>query len=61
MVGLEIVMLSELSQTEKNQYYVISLMCRIEKKNHTNEPTYKTETVTDVEKKLMITKGCEVR
>ena len=32
MVGLEIVMLSELSQTEKNQYYMILLICRIEKK-----------------------------
>ena len=44
---LEIVILSEVSQTEKDKYHIISLICRIFKKG-TNELIYKTERVTDV-------------
>ena len=42
-VDLEIVILSEISQTEKDKYHMISLICGIEK-NGTNELIYKTET-----------------
>ena len=40
-MDLENTMLSEISQTEKDKYYTISLICGI-LKNNTNE--YKTET-----------------
>ena len=43
-MGLEIIILSEVSQTEKDKYHMISLMCRIFKKNDTNELIYKIET-----------------
>ena len=41
-MDLEIVILSEASQIEKDKYHMISLICGI-LKNGTNEPTYKTE------------------
>ena len=53
---LEIVILSEVSQTEKGRYHKISLTCGIFK-NDTNELTYKTEIDLDIENKLMVTKG----
>ena len=40
---LEIVILSEVSQTEKDKNHMISLICGILKKNGINEPIYKTE------------------
>ena len=49
-MDLEIVTLSEVSQTEKDKYHIISLICRI-LKNGTNELIYKTEVVTDVKNK----------
>ena len=39
-MNLEIIMLSEVSQTEKDKYHMISLMCGIKKYN-TNELIYK--------------------
>ena len=41
---LEIIILSEVSQTEKNKYHMITLICRIYflKKNDMNELIYKT-------------------
>ena len=42
-MNLEIVILSEVSQTEKDKYHMTSLICGILKKG-TNELTYKTET-----------------
>ena len=42
-MDLEMIILSELSQTEKDKYPMISLICRI-LKNDTNELIYKTET-----------------
>ena len=42
-MDLEIVILSEVSQTEKEKYHMILLMCRI-LKNDINELIYKTET-----------------
>ena len=38
----EIVILSEVSQTEKDKYHMILLICGIER-NTTNKPIYKTE------------------
>ena len=43
-IDLKIIILSEVSQTEKDKYHMISLICRILKKNDTNELIYKTET-----------------
>ena len=42
-MGLEIIILSEVNQTEKDKYRMISLICGI-LKNDTNELIYKTET-----------------
>ena len=42
-VDLEIVILSEVSRTQKDKYHIISLICGILKKG-TNELIYKTET-----------------
>ena len=42
-VDPEVIILSEVSQTEKDKYYMISLICRI-LKSDTNELIYKTET-----------------
>ena len=42
-MNLEIVLLTELSQIEKKKYPRTSLICRIEKRNDTNELIYKTE------------------
>ena len=39
---LEIVILSEASQTGKEKYHMILLMCGIWGENGTNEPIYKT-------------------
>lgn len=41
--NLEIIILSEASQTEKEKYHMILLRCGI-LKNYTNEIIYKTET-----------------
>ena len=41
-MDLEIVILSEVSQTEKDKYHMISFICGIQK-NGTNELIYKTE------------------
>ena len=40
-MDLEIIILSEVSQTEKDKYHMISLVCRIKKQK--NELIYKTE------------------
>ena len=42
-MDLEIVILSEVSQTEKDKYHMMLLICGIEN-NGTNELIYKTET-----------------
>ena len=41
-MDLEIIMLTEVSQTEKYKYHMISLICEIQK-NDTNELIYKAE------------------
>jgi len=44
-MDLEIIILSEVNQTEKAKYHMISLICGIYKKrNETNALTYKIET-----------------
>ena len=53
-MDLEIVIVSEVSQTEKDKYHDIAYMWNL--KNGTHELIYKTERVTDVENKLMVTK-----
>ena len=40
MMDLKIIILSEVSQTEKDKYHMIPLICE---KNGTNELVYKTE------------------
>ena len=42
-MDLEIIMLSEVNQTENDKYHVIALTCGIQK-NDTSELIYKTET-----------------
>ena len=42
-MDLEIIIPSEVSQTEKNKYHMILLICEIYKKKDTNELIYKTE------------------
>ena len=55
---LEIIILSEVSQKEKDKYHTISFICgRSKKKNDTNELIYKTEIDPQTENKLMVTKG----
>ena len=49
-MGLEINMLSEVSQIEKDKHYMTSLICRI-LKNDTNELIYKAETGSKTQKK----------
>ena len=41
-MGLEINILTEVSQTEKDKYHMILLVCGILKNNGTNELIYKT-------------------
>ena len=53
---LEMIILSEVSQTEKDKYHMISLICGIlKKKKSINELIYKIERPTDIENKLMVT------
>ena len=53
-LDLEIIILSEVSQTEKGKYHMISLICGIlKKKKDINKLIYKT----DIENELMVTKG----
>ena len=49
-MGLEINILSEVSQTEKDKYHMILLVCGILKKNGTNELIYKTRVESQMQK-----------
>ena len=42
-MDIEITILSEVSQTEKDKYHMISLICEILKKNDTKELIYEAE------------------
>ena len=48
-MDLETVILSEVSQTEKDKYHDITYMWNL-KKNHTNEPIQKTEMELQMQK-----------
>ena len=55
---LEMIIMSEVSKTERDRYHMILLICRIKKKKKdTNEPIYKTEIDSDIENKFTVTKG----
>ena len=58
-MDLEIIILSEVSQIEKDKYLMMSLICEIlKKKNDTNELIYKTEIDSLTQKtKLWLPKG----
>ena len=47
-MNIEIIPLSEVSQTEKDKYHKILLICGIKK--NTNEPIYKTEMESQMQK-----------
>ena len=53
-IDLEIVILSEVSQAEKDKYHMILFMCGILKKN---ELIYKTETDSQIEKTYSYQRG----
>ena len=56
-MDMEIIILNEVSQTEKDKYRMISLICGILKKK-TNELIYKTETDSQTQKtNLWLPKG----
>ena len=55
-IDLEIIILSKVSQTEKDKYNMI-LFIRGIKKNDTNEPIYKRERDSQTSKINMVTKG----
>ena len=61
-MDLEIIILNEVSLTEKDKYHMISLICGIltkERKRKRYKRTYllKRNRPTDTENKLMVTKG----
>ena len=57
-MDLEIIILSEESQTEKDRYHMISLICGSKKQNDTDELIYKTETDSQTQKtNLWLPKG----
>ena len=47
-MDLDIIILSEVSQTEKDKCHMIALICGILLKNDTNELIYKTETDSQI-------------
>ena len=51
-MGLEMIIVSEVSQMDKDKYHMISLMCSI-LKNGSNELIYETNGGTDVKYKPM--------
>ena len=52
---LEIIILSEVSQKEKDKYHMISLTCWI---YNTNEHSYENKNkLTDIENRLVVAKG----
>ena len=56
-MDLEIIIMSELSQTKKYKSYDITHMWNLKKIKVTNELIYKKESESHVEKKLMVTRG----
>ena len=62
-IDLQITILREINQREKDKYHMISL-CGIFKKNYTNELIYKTETAASHSLKpsshVLCTLGCDL-
>ena len=56
-MDLEIVILSEVSQIEKDKYHMILLICSILKKVYKWAYLQNRNNVADVENKLIVTKG----
>ena len=56
-MDLEIILLSEVSQREKDKYHMILLICRIFKKMLQMNLFTNRNRLTDLENKLMVTKG----
>ena len=56
-MDLEIVILSEVSQIEKDKYHMILLICSILKKVYKWAYLQHRNKVADVENKLIVTKG----
>ena len=55
---LEVIILSEVSQAEKDKYHMILYMdSKKKKKSDTNELIYKREIDSDIGNKLVVTKG----
>ena len=54
---LEVVILSEVSQTEEDKYHTVLLIYKQNVKNCTNEPIYKTEMGYRCRNQLTVTKG----
>ena len=52
---LEVIILSEVSQTEKDKYHMISLICGIQ--NMTQMYLWNRNTLADIENRLAVTKG----
>ena len=55
-IGLEMVILTAVCQTEKEKYHMISLIMKSNFKNNINEITFKTERLRDFENTLKVTK-----
>ena len=55
-MDIEIIILSEVSQKEKDKYHILMHICGTQK-NGTDEPVCRAEIETDVENKRMDTKG----
>ena len=49
-MDLDIIMLSEVSQTEKDKCHMISFICGIQKKSDTNKLIYRTEIDSQTQK-----------
>ena len=54
-MDLEMIILSEIRQTEKDKHHKVSLTYGLWKEKDTNELIYKTETDTDIENKIPAT------
>ena len=56
-MDLEIIIVSEVSQSEKEKFHMTYCLFVESLKNDTNEPVYKTEIDWKIENKPLVTKG----
>ena len=56
-MDLEIIILSEVSQTKKDKYYIYMYCLYVESKKITEMNLFTKQKHTDIENKLMVTKG----